>query len=67
MSNRGWEDSGNGEAVSSTDRQSGDTTDCSAADPFLRGSDLADPNTPLPDPMGERGDLFEPPGQMSTH
>ena len=66
MANRGWTDSGNGEQVSSTARQSGDGTDCSDADPFLVGSKIADPGTPDGDGYGARDDLFEPPGQLST-
>jgi hypothetical protein len=65
MGNRGWDNGGNGEQVSSTARQSGDGTDCAAADPFLRGSQMASLGAPG-DTFGERGDLFEVPGQMTT-
>jgi hypothetical protein len=66
MANRGWTDSGNGEQVSSTARTSGVGTDCSDADPFTRGSTLGAANTADGDVMGDRDDLFEPPGQLST-
>ena len=67
MSNRGWENaSGAGEKVSSTARVTGDGTEISAGSPFTRGSQLASPGTPLPDTMGDRGDLFEVRGQMSA-
>jgi hypothetical protein len=67
MANRGWEDGGGGgEQVSSTARTTGGGTDCSDGDPFMRGSDLGAANTPDGTTMGDRGDLFEVRGQMST-
>jgi hypothetical protein len=65
MGNQGWSNSG-GESVPSTARTTGVTTDTSAAQPFTRGSNTSDMNTPLPDTFGDRDDLFEVPGQLST-
>jgi len=65
MGNQGWSNSG-GEAVASTARTTGVTTDTSDAQPFTRGSNTADMNTPLPHTSGDRSDLFEVPGQLST-
>jgi hypothetical protein len=67
MSNRGWEESGNGgETMASTERTTGVSTQTGAAEPFLRPSMIAHPDTAQPDTMSGRGDLFEPPGQMSV-
>jgi hypothetical protein len=67
MSNRGWENGGNGgESVSSTTRTTGGGTATGEADQFLRGSNLASPGDNSGDTMGDRADLFEPPGQLTT-
>jgi hypothetical protein len=65
MGNQGWTSGGGGgEAVSSTERATGVTTQCADGEPFLVGSGIASPG-PNPGDLGERGDLFEPPGQLS--
>lgn len=63
MGNQGWS-SGGGESVSSTTRTTGVNTDCSDAEPFTTGSKIASPG-PNPGDMGDRSELFEPPGQLS--
>lgn len=66
MANKGWSDGGGGgEAVSSTARGGGNTTQCSDAEPFMRGSQLADPGSGDGETMGDRDDLFAVPGQLS--
>lgn len=63
MANRGWDSTAGGEAVPSTARQSGRTTGCSIADPFVKGSQLVAHDGG--GDMGDPGDLFEVPGNQA--
>lgn len=65
MANRGWSNGG-GEQTSSTARQSGIGTNCSAADGFIQGSKIAHPSGGDDDALDKTGDLFEANGQLSV-
>ncbi len=65
MANQGQPNASDGGVhASSTDRQSGRGS-TNAETGFLRGSRIASPG-PENDRMDTPGDLFEPPGQLST-
>ncbi len=65
MANKGWDSTLGGSGVSSTARQSGRESGTDGASAFIQGSKIADPGNHN-DPMDSRGDVFGPPGQLST-
>lgn len=64
MANKGWDSTSNGPGMSSTARTSGRQTDTSIMEPFTRGSRLADPGQHN-DPLDQRSDLHEEPGNLA--
>jgi hypothetical protein len=64
MANRGWEQTAGGRTVSSNARTTMRTSGTEGAEPFIRGSTIAHPGGGDNDPLEDRSDLFEPPGQM---
>lgn len=65
MGNKGWDTQLSGGEWGSNQRTTGRDSGVDGADAFVKGSRIADPGMHN-DPMDGRGDLFEPPGQMST-
>lgn len=65
MGNKGWDSTQGGSSEPSNARQSGRTSGTGNAESFIQGSKIAAPGA-MDDPMDQRSDLFEPPGQMSS-
>lgn len=64
MANKGWNETASGHSFSSNARTTGRLSGTEGADEFVRGSDIAHPGEDN-DPLDEREDLFESPGQLS--
>lgn len=66
MANKGWDSQEGGSAEPSNARQSGRLSSSGGgAEAFIHGSRVADPGGHN-DPLDTRGDVFGPPGQLST-
>ena len=67
MPNAGWPSvAGNDSDWASTERTTGRSTAVDDAEGFVKGSDLAGMDDSSGDDMGERDDLYEVRGNMST-
>lgn len=65
MANKGWDSQLGGSAMVSNARTTGRVSGTDGAEGFIRGDRAADPGQHN-DPLDTPGDLFAPPGNMST-
>lgn len=64
MGNRGWDSMQGGDTWSSNERTTGRKSGAGNADSFIRPADTASIGNKN-DPLDQRSDLFESPGQLS--
>lgn len=66
MANKGWNTTEGGGSVASNARTTGRLSGAGNAMSFVQGSKIGHPSGGDSDPLDERSDLFEAPGQLST-
>lgn len=66
MANRGWSGQESGESWPSNARTTGRTSGTQGAEAFVQGSKIGHPSGGDNDPMDQRSDLQEAPGNLSV-